>query len=100
MLQHSHRIHARQPWWRHKRGDTHPDESWKRTEDRRIEAELAGRKPEAGKTTWREYWKWSYTNIRRHPGPPAWKPTQFKNGDEMVAYIEDRRKARGLPAYN
>src|SRR5205823_9882638 len=50
-----------------------PDESWKRTEDRRIEAELAGRKPEAGKTTWREYWKWSYTNIRRHPGPPAWK---------------------------
>src|SRR5438552_16222482 len=27
-----------------------PDESWKRTEDRRIEAELAGRKPEAGKT--------------------------------------------------
>ena len=77
-----------------------PDESWKRTEDRRIEAELAGRKPEAGKTTWREYWKWSYTNIRRHPGPPAWKPTQSKNGDEMVAYIEDRRKARGLQAYD
>jgi len=31
-----------------------PDEDWKRTEDRRIEAELAGRKPEGGTKTWRE----------------------------------------------
>jgi hypothetical protein len=77
-----------------------PDDSWKRTEDGRIAAEVAGRKPEAGKKTWREYWKWSYTNIRREPGPPPWKPTQFKNAEEMVAYIETHRKARGLPAYD
>ena len=77
-----------------------PDESWKRTEDERIEAELAGKSPEAGKKTWREYWKWSYVNIRREPGPPPWKPTQFKNAEEMVAYIETRRKTRGLPAYD
>ncbi len=77
-----------------------PDESWKRTEDRRIEAELAGKSPEAGKKTWREYWRWSFENIRRHPGPPPWKPTQFRTADEMVSYIEMRRKARGLPAYD
>jgi hypothetical protein len=77
-----------------------PDESWKRTEDDRIAAEVAGREPEAGIKTWREYWKWSYKNIRRDPGPPPWKPTQFKNAEEMVAYIEEHRKARGLPAYD
>ena len=77
-----------------------PDDSWKRTEDERIAAEAAGRKPEAGIKTWREYWKWSYTNIRRDPGPPPWKPTQFKNAEEMVAYIKEHRKARGLPAYD
>jgi hypothetical protein len=77
-----------------------PDESWKRTEDGRIAAEIAGRKPEAGIKTWREYWKWSYTNNRRQSGPPPWKPTQFKNAEEMVAYIETHRKARGLPAYD
>jgi hypothetical protein len=77
-----------------------PDESWKHTEDDRIAAEAAGRKPDAGIKTWREYWKWSYRNIRREPGPPAWKPTQFGNAEEMVAYIETQRKARGLPAYD
>ena len=77
-----------------------PDESWKRTEDKRIEAELAGRSPEAGKKTWREYWKWSYENIRRNPGSPPWKPTEFKSAEEMVAYIERRRKERGLPPYD
>jgi len=77
-----------------------PDESWKGAEDGRVAAEIAGQKPEAGKKTWREYWKWSYANIRRQPGPPPWKPTQFKNAEEMVSYIETQRKARGLPAYD
>lgn len=77
-----------------------PDESWKRTEEERIEAEVAGAMPEAGKKTWREYWEWSYTNIRRNPGPPPWKPTEFKTADEMVHWIEQRRAARLLPPYD
>lgn len=82
-----------------KTGTFTPDEAWKRTEEQRIEAEIAGNNPEAGIKTWRDYLQWSYTNIRRNPKPP-WKPTQFKTTDEMVQWIEDRRIARGLPPYD
>lgn len=75
------------------------DAEWKRTEERRVEAEVAGEHPEAGKQNWREYWRWTYENIRRHPGP-AWKHSEFKTADDIVRWIEQHRAARGLPAYD
>ena len=83
----------------HKVGTFTQDESWKRLELGRIDSELAGGQPEAGIKTWREYWKWTYANIRRYP-TPAWKSAEFKTADDMVRYIERCRAAKGLPAYD
>jgi hypothetical protein len=81
-------------------GTLTPDESWKQIEKARIDAEVAGEHPDAGKQTWKEYWQWSYKDIRLNPGPPPWHSTDFKTADDMVRWIERQRSARGLPPYN
>jgi len=76
------------------------DEYWKRLVDLRIAAESAGEKPEAksGHEKWSTYWPWWYSVLRRHPKPP-WKSKEFKTSEDMVNYIKEKRRAKGLPTY-
>jgi len=74
------------------------DELWKRLVDESISKELAGEKPEAGSSTWKDYWRGWYADIRLHP-KPAWKPSDFKTSKDMVTYIKQQRAAKGLPTY-
>ena len=74
------------------------DEYWKRQVDDHIAAELAGQEPEAGYATWREYYEWWYGVLRRKARPP-WKSREFKISEDLVNYIKERRRAKGLRSY-
>jgi hypothetical protein len=75
------------------------DQVWEQEETSDIDDEVAGKHPWAGISTWREYWRWRYANIRRYH-MPDWKSTEFKNADDMVRWIEQQRTAKGLPSYD
>src|SRR5712692_2139753 len=77
------------------------DEYWKHLVDLRIAAESAGQKPEAksGHEEWRTFWPWWYSVIRLQP-KPTWKSKEFKTSEEMVNYIKEKRRAKGLPTYD
>ncbi len=74
------------------------DQYWKERVDERIAAEIAHEKPEAGYDTWQNYWRWWYSVLRRKK-KPAYKSHEFKTSEEMVNYIKDKRRAKGLPTY-
>lgn len=74
------------------------DQYWKRQVDDHIRAELAGQEPEAGYETWREYYAWWYGVLRRKSKPP-WKSREFKTSEDLVNYIKETRRARGLRSY-
>jgi hypothetical protein len=74
------------------------DQYWKERVDERIAAEIAHEKPEAGYDTWQNYWRWWYSVLRRKP-KPAYKSQEFKTSEEMVTYIKEKRRAKGLPTY-
>ena len=76
------------------------DEYWKHLVDLRIAGESAGQKPEAktGHEEWRTFWPWWYSVIRRKP-KPTWKSKEFKTSEDMVNYIKEKRRAKGLPTY-
>ena len=74
------------------------DEYWKRHVDDHIRAELAGQEPEAGYETWREYYQWWYGVLRRK-SKPTWKSREFKTSEDLVNYIKERRRAKGLRSY-
>ena len=76
------------------------DEYWKHLVDARIAAESAGQKPEVktGHEEWRTFWPWWYSVIRRKP-KPTWKSKEFKTSEDMVNYIKEKRRAKGLPTY-
>jgi hypothetical protein len=74
------------------------DQYWKERVDERIAAEIAHEKPEAGYDTWQNYWRWWYSVLRRKK-KPAYKSQEFKTSDDMVNYIKDKRRAKGLPTY-
>jgi hypothetical protein len=76
------------------------DEYWKHLVDLRIAAESAGQKPEAktGHEEWRTFWPWWYSVIRRRP-KPTWKSKEFKTSEDMVNYIKEKLRAKGLPTY-
>ena len=71
---------------------------WKAQVERRIEQELAGKKPDGGSPTWKAYWTNWYANIRRYPSPP-WKDSEIKTSEDMVRYMKEQRRAHGLPTY-
>jgi len=75
------------------------DDYWKRLVDQRISAELAGQKPEAGSPDWEHYWRNWYAGIRQHP-KPAWRSSEFKTSEDMVAYMKHQRVAKGLSPYD
>jgi len=71
---------------------------WKERVDERIAAEIAKEKPEAGYDTWPNYWRWWYSVLRRKKKSP-FKSDQFKSSEDMVNYIKERRREKGLPTY-
>ena len=75
------------------------DQYWKERVDERIAAEIAHEKPEAGYDTWQNYWRWWYGVIRNKKKVP-FKSAEFKTPEDMVNYIKDRRRAKGLPTYD
>jgi hypothetical protein len=74
------------------------EQYWKERVDERIAAEIAHEKPEAGYDTWQNYWRWWYSVLRRKKKTP-FKATEFKTSEDMVNYIKEKRRARGLPTY-
>jgi hypothetical protein len=74
------------------------EQYWKERVDERIAAEIAHEKPEAGYDTWQNYWRWWYSVLRRKKKVP-FKSDQFKTSQDMVNYIKERRREKGLPTY-
>lgn len=74
------------------------DQYWKERVDERIAAEVAHEKPEAGYDTWQNYWRWWYSVLRRKK-KTAFKSQEFKTSEDMVNYIKEKRRAKGLPTY-
>src|SRR6202022_4901760 len=74
------------------------EEYWKERVDERIAAEIAKEKPEAGYDTWQNYWRWWYSVLRRKKNPPL-KPDELKKWKDLVNYIKEKRRAKGLPTY-
>ena len=74
------------------------EQYWKERVDERIAAEIAKEKPEAGYDTWQNYWRWWYSVLRRKKKPP-FKSNEFKRSEDLVSYIKERRRAKGLPTY-
>ncbi len=74
------------------------DEYWKRQVDDHIKAEVAGQQPEAGYETWREYYQWWYGVLRRK-SKPTWKSREFKTSEDLVNYIKEKRRVKGLRGY-
>ena len=75
------------------------EENWKRSQQRKIDAEAAGEHPFNGKETWREYWQWRYALLRENP-KPYYKSTQIKTCEDEIRWIEQQRTAKGLPPYD
>ena len=74
------------------------EQYWKERVDERIAAEIAKEKPEAGYDTWQNYWRWWYSVLRRKKQPP-FKSDEFKSSADLVNYIKEKRRAKGLPTY-
>ena len=74
------------------------EEYWKERVDERITAEIKKEKPEAGYDTWQNYWRWWYSVLRRKKKLP-FKSDDFKTSEDMVNYIKEKRRAKGLPTY-
>ena len=74
------------------------EQYWKEKVDERIAAEIAKEKPESGYDTWQNYWRWWYSVLRRKK-KPAFKSEEFKTSEDMVNYIKEKRRAKGLPTY-
>lgn len=77
--------------------DVSEEQYWKERVDERTANELAGKKPESHET-WREYYQWWYSVLRRKSKAP-FKSAQFKTSEDMVNYIKEKRRAKGLPPY-
>ena len=74
------------------------EQYWKERVDQRIAAEIANEKPEAGYETWQNYWRWWYSVLRSKKKLP-FKSEEFKTPEDLVNYIKEKRRAKGLPTY-
>jgi hypothetical protein len=74
------------------------EQYWKERVDERIAAEIAHEKPEAGYDTWQNYWRWWYSVLRRKKKMP-FKSEEFKRPEDLVNYIKEKRREKGLPTY-
>lgn len=74
------------------------EQYWKERVDEQITAELKKEKPETGYDTWQDYWRWWYSVLRRKKKPP-FNSESFKTSEDMVNYIKDKRRAKGLSTY-
>ena len=76
------------------------DDIFKQLVDQRIADELAHRGPDyrtAAST--REAWNNWYRSIRQKP-KPTWQSSEFKTSEDLVRFIKQRRRARGLATYD
>src|SRR6266545_3272130 len=74
------------------------EQYWKEKVDERIAAEIAKEKPESGYDSWQNYWRWWYSVLRRKKKPP-FKSDEFKTSQDMINYIKEKGRAKGLPTY-
>jgi hypothetical protein len=78
--------------------DVTEDQYWKERVDERIAKEIKGERPESHET-WADYYHWWYDVLRRKP-KPTWKSKEFTTSDDLIAYIKEKRRERGLPTYD
>ena len=76
------------------------EEIWMRSVDQKIAAELAGERPDGPVKSWRDEWRQWYESIRRTPGGVGFESSRFKTKEDLVRYIKQKRKAKGLPTYD
>ena len=77
------------------------DELWKNSVQENIKAELAGKPPPKHYSSWKESWVAWYALLRSPEFHlPGWRSAEFKNAEEMAAYIRRERRAHGLPTYD
>jgi hypothetical protein len=76
------------------------EQIWMQMVDRRIAAEIAGERPDpVGVKSWKEEWRQWYASLRRKSGV-GFESTRFKTSEDLVRYIKQKRKAKGLPPYD
>jgi hypothetical protein len=76
------------------------DEIWKRSVDQRIADELAKKRPDFSTvTSWKQEWLQWYAQLRAKRNV-EWSPSEFKTSEDMVRYIKQKRRAKGLPTYD
>jgi len=76
------------------------DDIFKQLVDQRIADELAHRGPDyRTPASTREAWNNWYRSMRQKP-KPAWQSSEFKTSEDLVRYIKQRRRARGLATYD
>jgi len=73
------------------------EQYWKEQVDERIADEAARKKPD-GYESWREYYQWWFGVLRKKRKMP-FKSAEFKNPEDLVNYIKEKRRAKGLPSY-
>jgi hypothetical protein len=78
-----------------KLGTFTPDEWLKQDIERAINSELSGQRPSAPAKTWGQYWRKYYQN--QYPPKGA---VEFSTHEKILAYVKQRRIARGLPTYD
>jgi hypothetical protein len=77
------------------------DEMWKNSVQEKIGNELAGKPPEKYYRSWKESWVAWYVLLRSPKYHlPGWRSAEFRNGEDMAAYIKRERRAHGLPTYD
>ena len=70
------------------------------TVNQRIAAETAGERPDfVGVKSWKDEWREWYSSLRRQHDV-GFDSKRFKTPEDLVRYIKQKRKEKGLPAYD
>jgi hypothetical protein len=76
------------------------DDIFKQLVDQAIADELAHRGPDyRTPATTKEAWQNWYRSLR-HERTVGWHSAEFKTSEDLIRYIRQRRRARGLPTYD
>jgi TonB family protein len=77
------------------------DQLFKDVVDQRIADELAHRGPDyRAPETARKAWQNWYRIIRYEQRVGNWHSAEFRTGEDAIRYIEQKRRAKGLPTYD
>ena len=67
--------------------------------DQSIAREQSTGHPGTSHQSAKDYWQHWYRGLRSSP-EVGWHPSEFKSSDELIAYIKQKRRERGLPTYD